>query len=152
MFAVLTAISWALRPASRRLATQTTEGSKRGRKIGFWVCTIIVAFSMISGGIAELAGAKSTIDGIIVLGYPAYFPRIIGFWKVLGGMCIVLPRLTVPKEWAYAGIFFNMTGAAVSNALCGTAAWHVPVNLTLAALAVASWALRPSIAGLSTKA
>jgi uncharacterized membrane protein YphA (DoxX/SURF4 family) len=97
---------------------------------------------MISGGIAELAGAKSTIDGIIVLGYPAYFAKIIGFWKVLGGLCIVLPRLSTPKEWAYAGILFNMTGAAVSNAVAGTAGWHIAVNLTLAALAVISWALR----------
>ncbi len=42
-----------------------------------------------------------------------------------------------------AGIFFNMTGAAASHAVCGDAAWHVVVSLVLAALAVASWALRP---------
>jgi hypothetical protein len=51
------------------------------------------------------------------------------------------PRL---KEWAYAGIFFNMTGAAaVSHAVHGDAVWHVIVTLIFAVLAVVSWALRP---------
>ena len=50
------------------------------------------------------------------------------------------PRL---KEWAYAGIFFNMTGAAVSHAVQGDAVWHVIVTLIFAVFAVVSWALRP---------
>jgi len=49
------------------------------------------------------------------------------------------PRL---KEWAYAGIFFNMTGAAATGVFVGSAAWHVIVDLVLTVLTVASWALR----------
>jgi hypothetical protein len=49
----------------------------------------------------------------------------------------------VLKEWAYAGIFFDLTGAAVSNAVSGLGLWHVAVNLLLVALTVISWKLRP---------
>ena len=56
---------------------------------------------------------------------------------------MLAPRLPRLKEWAYAGIFFNMTGAAVSHAVSGDATWHVIVTASLALLAIASWALRP---------
>jgi hypothetical protein len=69
---------------------------------------------------------------------------MIGFWKVLGSLALLVPRFPGRlKEWAYAGIFFNMTGAAASHGVCGDAAWHVMVTLIFACLAVASWALRP---------
>ena len=72
------------------------------------------------------------------------FAMILGVWKLLGSVALVIPRFPRLKEWAYAGIFFNMTGAAVSHVVCHDAAWHVVVTLGLSALAVASWALRPA--------
>jgi hypothetical protein len=71
---------------------------------------------------------------------------IIGLWKVLGSIALIVPRFPRLKEWAYAGIFFNMTGAAASHALSGdygVYAFHVVATLAIALLAVASWALRP---------
>ena len=117
---------------------------EKRKKIVYWVITSILAFSMISGGMAELLHRKENIEGLVKLGYPVYFIMIIGFWKTLGGIAVLIPRFPLLKEWAYAGIFFNMTGAAVSNAVGGNPAWHIVVDLTLAALAVASWALRPA--------
>jgi len=111
--------------------------------IGYWATTVFLAFSVVSGGAAELAHRPDNIEGLVLLGYPVYFATIIGFWKVLGGITVLAPRVPRLKEWAYAGIFFNMTGAAVSHAVSGDAAWHVIVTGSLAALAVASWALRP---------
>src|SRR6266516_4925632 len=111
--------------------------------IGYWVITAFLAFAMVSGGAAELLRRPDNIDGLVRLGYPAYFASIIGFWKVLGGLTVLAPRLPRLKEWAYAGIFFNMTGAAVSHAVSGDAAWHVIVTATLAVFALASWGLRP---------
>jgi hypothetical protein len=81
---------------------------------------------------------------MVHLGYPSYFVTIIGCWKVLGTVALLVPHFPRLKEWAYAGIFFNMTGAAVSHAVCGDAAWHVAVTLGFAVIAVISWALRPS--------
>ena len=54
-----------------------------------------------------------------ILGYPMYFFAILGFWKVLGAIAILVPRFPRLKEWAYAGIFFDLTGAAASCAAVG---------------------------------
>ncbi|MEO6868839.1 MAG: DoxX family protein [Ginsengibacter sp.] len=116
---------------------------EKRKKIAYWITTSILAFSMISGGVAELVHRKENIVGLVQLGYPVYFIMIIGFWKTLGGTAILIPRFPLLKEWAYAGIFFNMTGAAISNAVIGNPVWHIIVDLTLTGLAVASWALRP---------
>jgi len=113
------------------------------KSIAYWTTTGMVVFAMFSGGIAELAHRPETIDGMKQLGYPVYFVMILGFWKLLGSLALVIPGFPRVKEWAYAGIFFNMTGAAVSHLVCQAAAWHVVVTLGLAALAVGSWALRP---------
>ena len=113
------------------------------KSISYWVITIIVAFCIGSGGAAELARVPGTVEGLVRLGYPAYFGTIIGFWKVLGAIAILAPRFPRLKEWAYAGIFFNMTGAAATSVFVGAAPWHVIVDLVLAALTVASWGLRP---------
>ena len=83
------------------------------------------------------------VEGLVRLGYPAYFVTIIGFWKVLGASAILVPAFPRLKEWAYAGIFFNMTGAAATGVFVSAAGWHVIVDLVLTALTVASWALRP---------
>jgi uncharacterized membrane protein YphA (DoxX/SURF4 family) len=112
--------------------------------IAYWTTTGLVALAMLSGGIAELARRPETINGMRELGYPVYFVMILGFWKVLGSVALVIPKFPRLKEWAYAGIFFNMTGAAVSHVVSQSAAWHVAVTLGLAALTVASWGLRPA--------
>src|SRR4051812_34281264 len=115
--------------------------------LAYWITTGLLAFCIGSGGLAELARVKANVDGIVILGYPIYFLTIIGFWKVLGSVAILWPRFPLLKEWAYAGIFFNMTGAAISHAAAGdygAYGFHVIVSLSLAMLAIASWALRPA--------
>src|SRR6185436_12937541 len=115
----------------------------RAKAIAYWAATGMIVFAMFSGGVAELMHRPATINGMKELGYPVYFIMIIGFWKILGSVALVAPKLPRLKEWAYAGIFFNMTGAAVSHAATGSATWHVIVTLSLAVVTVASWALRP---------
>ena len=113
------------------------------KSISYWVVTVLVAFFVGSGGAAELAGVPGTVQGLVQLGYPAYFATIIGFWKLAGAIAILVPRFPRLKEWAYAGIFFNMTGAAATSLFTHSATWHLIVELGIAALTVASWALRP---------
>jgi|SRR5215471_9823226 len=114
------------------------------KSISYWVITAMVAFFIGSGGLAELARVPGNIEGLVQLGYPVYFATIIGFWKVMGAIAILVPRFPRLKEWAYAGIFFNMTGAAATSMFTHSEWWHVLVDLTLAALTVASWAIRPA--------
>ena len=113
--------------------------------IAYWATTAVLAICIGSGGAAELARLPGNVEGLMALGYPMYFIMLIGLWKLLGAIAVLVPRFPRLKEWAYAGIFFNMTGAAVSTiAVDGSGeAWHVMVQLLMAALAVASWALRP---------
>jgi uncharacterized membrane protein YphA (DoxX/SURF4 family) len=113
------------------------------RSIAYWVTTGLVVFAMFSGGISEVVRQPQTIDGMKQLGYPVYFVVLLGIWKVLGSLALVTPGLPRVKEWAYAGMFFNMTGAAVSHLVCQSAVWHVAVTVGLAALVAASWSLRP---------
>ncbi|HVU26491.1 MAG TPA: DoxX family protein [Verrucomicrobiae bacterium] len=122
----------------------------KNKVIVYWATTTILALAIFSGGVAELARQRDTVAGMVHLGYPLYFVTIIGYWKVLGTVALLVPRFPRVKEWAYAGIFFNMTGAAVSHAVCGDAAWHIAVTLGFAALAVISWALRPQSRKLET--
>lgn len=113
------------------------------KAIGYWLATLLLVFGVLSGGVAELFRLRGNVEGMVHLGYPLYFITIIGFWKVLGSIALLVPGFPRLKEWAYAGIFFNMTDAAASHAACGDAAWHVIVTLVFAALALVSWALRP---------
>ncbi len=67
----------------------------------------------------------------------------LGIWKVLGGIAILVPGFARVKEWAYAGMFFDLTGAASASAATGNAWWHIVAPLAVAAVLAASWALRP---------
>jgi len=115
----------------------------KSKTIAYWITTAIVAFLIGSGGAAELAHLRGNVEGLVRLGYPPYFVTIIGFWKVMGAVALLAPRFPRLKEWAYAGIFFNMTGAAVSALATGAASWHVVVDVILTLLVLTSWALRP---------
>ncbi len=124
----------------------------RSNRIAYWLITAVLAFCIGTGGAAELLRVPENVQGLEALGYPEYFIVLIGTWKVLAAIAVLAPRFPRLKEWAYAGMFFNMTGAAVSTlAMTGTAeTWHVVVQLVMAALVLASWALRPAERRLGT--
>jgi len=119
------------------------ENTLKLKSISYWIVTGLVAFFIGSGGAAELARVPGNVQGLVQLGYPIYFATIIGLWKLLGAIAILVPRFPRLKEWAYAGIFFNMTGAAATGLFTHSAVWHVIVDVVLTALTVTSWALRP---------
>src|SRR5262245_15002785 len=120
----------------------------KARSVAFWICTALVAFVMISGGFANIF-VQASIAGLVKLGYPPYFARILGVWKILGGIAILVPGFPRLKEWAYAGLIFELTGAAIPDAVAGDIggplgyAAHIAAPLIIAALALVSWALRP---------
>jgi len=116
----------------------------RAQAVGYWICTVLVAFSFLSGGIVDLLRPPQALEGMVHLGYPAYFMIILGVWKVLGGGAVLVPGFPLLKEWAYAGMIFDLTGASASHLASGDSVWHILTPLVLAALVVASWALRPA--------
>jgi DoxX-like family len=124
------------------------------KSISYWITTGLLAFLIGGGGVSQALHMPWNVEGAVhILGYPAYFLTIIGIWKVLGAIAILVPRYPRLKEWAYAGIFFDLTGAAWSHVETGDVGaywWHVIATLALMGLAVASWALRPESRVLGT--
>jgi hypothetical protein len=119
----------------------------KAKNISFWITTGLVAFFIGPGGATQIWQYQTNPHGVVpILGYPMYFFAILGIWKVLGAIAILVPRFPRLKEWAYAGIFFDLTGAAASCIAVGgygAYGFHVAAPLIIAGLTVASWALRP---------
>ena len=121
------------------------------RSAAYWVTTAFLVFNVLAGGLAELAQREGNAAGMLALGYPLYFMTILGVWKVLGSIALLAPRLQRLKEWAYAGIFFNMSGTAISHVVSGDEAWHAYYTGFLAVVTLASWALRPECRTLGAR-
>jgi hypothetical protein len=138
---------------SPALAAPTTNS--RARTITYWTMTILVAFPIGTGGVSQIAQYVANPHGVVpLLAYPMYFFAILGFWKVLGAITILVPRFPRLKEWAYAGIFFDLTGAAASCAAVGgygAYGFHVIAPLIICGFTVASWALRPQSRTIATQ-
>ena len=115
-----------------------------GKTIGYWVTTALVALAMGLGGVMDLMQPAELMEGMRHLGYPDYFATVLGLWKVAGAVAILAPGLPLLKEWAYAGIVFDLTGAAASHAFAGDGLREVITPVVLAAIAIASWWLRPA--------
>lgn len=113
------------------------------RSIVYWVTTALTAFVFLSGGAADLARPAAVMEGMTHLGYPAYVATILGVWKLLGGITVLAPRLPLLKEWAYAGMFFDLTGALASHAAIGDPPAKILTPIIILGIVAASWALRP---------
>jgi DoxX-like family len=136
-----------LESSTQNPALAAANTTPKARTIVYWTTTILVAMPIGSGGVSQIAQYLGNQHGVVsVLGYPMYFFAILGFWKALGAIAILAPRFPRLKEWAYAGIFFDLTGAAASCAAVGGYGaydFHVIAPLILCGFTVASWALRP---------
>jgi len=122
----------------------------RTKMVSYWVVTVLVALETLVGGVTDLIHGRSILvagppvaEVVTHLGYPLFFVRIIGFWKVLGGIVLLLPGYQRLKEWAYAGIFFELSGAAASWLGYEHNVGEAVAPMVLALLALVSWALRP---------
>jgi uncharacterized membrane protein YphA (DoxX/SURF4 family) len=115
----------------------------RARQVLYWAATVLTALSFSVPGVGNLIRAPHIAEDMAHLGYPPYFLAILGTWKVLGAIAVVAPRLPRLKEWAYAGMIFDLTGAAMSRAAMGDGATMVVVPLMISGVVLASWSLRP---------
>ncbi len=120
-------------------------------KIIYWISTIWLATGMLSTGTLQLFKAKAEgslsppgVYGITHLGYPVYFLTILGIWKILGVVALLIPKFPLLKEWAYAGFFFIMSGAIYSHIAVGDPMGELFPSLLLLILTVVSWYFRPA--------
>jgi len=119
-------------------------------KIIYWISTLWLALGMLATGTLQLFRVKAEgalappgVDGITHLGYPIYFLTILGIWKILGVVALLIPKFPLLKEWAYAGFFFSMSGAAFSHIASGDSVNEIFPSLLLLTLTVVSWYFRP---------
>lgn len=118
----------------------------KSRKIIYWIATVWLALGMVSTGAVQLLKGKQGqggLDMIHHLGYPGYLLSILGTWKILGVLAMLVPKFPLLKEWAYAGFFFIMSGAIFSHIAAGDSiAATLPATL-LFILTILSWYFRP---------
>src|SRR5580693_4817019 len=120
-------------------------------KIIYWIATIWLALGMTATGLLQLGRAQAEgalappgVYGIKHLGYPVYFLTILGAWKILGVIALLVPKFPLLKEWAYAGFFFLMSGAIFSHIAVGDSASEFYPSVLLLILTVVSWYFRPA--------
>jgi hypothetical protein len=126
------------------------EDSLKTKTMLYWATTSLIALETFIGGVVDLIhGRTGVVSGPLVtqvvtsLGYPVYILAILGILKIPGAAIIVIPGFLRLKEWAYAGIVFELSGAVASHAACGKRGDSI-APLSLLCLAIASWALRPA--------
>jgi uncharacterized membrane protein YphA (DoxX/SURF4 family) len=122
-----------------------TDGAQLsdGRPIIYWFATAVVALLFAVPGASLVAHVPHFAEEMGRLGYPPYFLYFLGVGKVLGAVTILLPGLPRLKEWAYAGMLFDIIGAIVSHVAVGDAAANVVLPIVIACMLLASWGLRP---------
>jgi uncharacterized membrane protein YphA (DoxX/SURF4 family) len=114
------------------------------KKIIYWIATLWLSLGMVSTGIVQLIKTDDEVLSMNRLGYPLYFLTILGVWKILGVVALLIPKFTLLKEWAYAGFFFAMSGAIISHIAVNDPIGEVFPPLLLIALTIVSWYFRPA--------
>ena len=109
----------------------------------YWVFTLWIALESLWAGVTDILHAPPLFGILLHLGYPPHFGTMLGVWKLLGAVALLLPRYPLLKEWAYAGMFFDFSAAVVAHASAGDGVvWYIGPVLSIGAL-IASWYLRP---------
>ncbi len=127
--------------------TNTNQPAGKTGKIIYWIATLWLALGMVATGTGQLIKMKAGqggVDMITHLGYPVYFLTILGGWKILGVVAVLIPKFPLLKEWAYAGFFFIMSGAILSHLAVGDSINELWPSFLLLVLAVVSWCFRPA--------
>jgi hypothetical protein len=115
----------------------------RWRLVAHWGTTSVVAYEMVAGSMWDLLRIEYVRMILAHLGYPLYLLFILGVWKLPCAVVLLIPRFPRLKEWAYAGAFFNYSGAVASHVLVGDQPSMWIWAFGFAVLTLASWALRP---------
>jgi len=112
--------------------------------ITYWVATGLLCLGMLGSGIAQIIRATEMVGIITHLGYPLYIMTILGVWKILAVIAILVPGFKLLKEWAYAGLFFLLTGALISHLVMGDSGKAIAGPIMQTLFVILSWYFRPA--------
>jgi len=112
-------------------------------KVFYWIVTGLAAALMVMSSIPDVFRNPQALSIFEHLGYPAYLLPFLGTAKLLGVGALIMPGLRRLREWAYAGLTFDLSGALYSHVSVGdpSSAWVVPIIGLL--LVGGSYLLRP---------
>lgn len=117
---------------------------EKRKLIWYWIITGLLSICLFMGGLFQALQLPDVVKGFRPLGYPTYFISLIGIWKMLGVIAILVPGFKLLKEWAYAGLFFTMTGAVISHLASNDIHPQIVAPAVFAVFTVLSWYLRPA--------
>ncbi len=118
--------------------------SEKKKKIAHIAVTALFTLALLPGAVMDLVQPQVAIDMMVVLGLPLALLTLLGVWKLLGILAVWLPGTPRLKEWAFAGFFFDLTGAAWLHGAAEDWAGIAPplVIVCLGAGAYAAWRWR----------
>ncbi len=114
------------------------------RNTGYFVTVAVFSLGYTFSAIMDLFGVGPAHVTLAHLGYPAYVATILGLWKAGAVVTILAPGLARLKEWAYAGIVFDLTGGFASHLFSGDKLPMPVVPIFFVAVAMTSYVLRPA--------
>lgn len=110
-------------------------------KIFYWIFTGLFAAFMIMSAIPDIIVHPEAIKGFEKMDMPAYLIPFVGVAKLLGSIAILVPGFPRLKEWAYAGLFFDLIGAIYSMYSAGIPASDWAFALLPVAIGIVSYVL-----------
>ena len=108
-------------------------------KIFYWLPTSILAIVFLVTGLGNLIPFEHIKTDMLQLGYPLYFMAILGTWKILAAIALIIPVNSWLKDWAYAGILFDLTGASFSRMSVGSPSPEIIIPLINAMVSLVSF-------------
>lgn len=117
---------------------------KKRNALIYWIATLWLSLGMVSTGIVQLIQMEEEVSKITQMGYLRHLLPLLGIWKWLGGVAILVPRFPLVKEWACAGFFFIMAGAIISHVVVEDPLCTLLGPGLLLVLTVISWYFRPA--------
>jgi len=113
------------------------------KRVTYWICSGLVAAAMAASCLAYLVGAMD--EAMNHLGYPRHFTVVLGVWKGLSAIALLVPIWPRVREWAYAGLTFVLSGAVLAHTAAGDGpqAWVSPIVMLL--LLGGSYYTRPDV-------
>ena len=117
------------------------------RRVIYVTSTAILVLEILAGAFMDLAHFPLVVQDVRSIGYPTYILYIVGVWKILAVGALLCRRFPRLREWAYAGVFFEMSGAVASHVLVGhpIEKWATPLAFTF--LTLVSWWFQPDREG-----
>ncbi|CAN5442537.1 DoxX family protein [soil metagenome] len=116
-----TSVSSPTYPAAQGQTLDPAAKAQRRNKIIYWILTVLMFVPGTVGAFAEAftSGPASIVKIMLALGFPLYLMKILGMFKILGGLAILTGKLPRMKEWAYAGFAIEFLGATASHVITG---------------------------------